>query len=176
MVPLSGRAKLMRASLASTSSVAGPPPATPAHTAQETVAGKLAELHDRHVPAGTTVRNALALILLAASVAATTPSAAAANIVLLVLDDGAASDAAGMPTVQQLAREGATFDHAYTPSPMCAPGRAILQSGLYSQNNGVTQNSYRQFVASGAIDHTFAVALHNAGVDTRFVGKYINGS
>ena len=61
------------------------------------------------------------------------------------------ADTTSMPTLQQLAREGTTFDHAYTPSPMCAPSRAIIQSGLYSQNNGVTQNDYRQFVQSGAI-------------------------
>jgi N-acetylglucosamine-6-sulfatase len=102
--------------------------------------------------------------------------ASATNIVLLLMDDAAASDAAAMPTLQQLAREGASFDHAYNPSPMCAPGRAILQSGQYSQNNGVTQNGYRQFVASGAIGRTFATALRGAGVDTRFVGKYINGA
>src|SRR3954454_12952850 len=103
-------------------------------------------------------------------------SAAAANVVLLLMDDAAASDAAGMPTLRRLAREGATFDHAYTPSPMCAPSRAIIHSGQYSQNNGVTQNGYRQFVASGAIGRTFAVALHGAGVETGFVGKYINGA
>src|SRR3954453_15439241 len=80
--------------------------------------------------------------------------AAAANVVLLLMDDAAASDVAGMPTVQQLAREGTTFDHAYTPSPMCAPSRAIIQSGQYSHNNGVTQNGYQQFVASGAINRT----------------------
>src|SRR4051795_5969798 len=102
--------------------------------------------------------------------------AAAANVVLLLMDDAAASDAAAMPTLRRLAREGASFDHPYTPSPMCAPSRAIIQSGLYSQNNGVTQNGYRQFVASGAIDRTFAVALHGAGVETGFVGKYINGA
>src|SRR5436309_11127542 len=78
-----------------------------------------------------------------------TSPAAAANVVLLLMDDAAASDAAGMPTLRQLAREGTTFDHAYAPSPVCAPARAIIHSGLYSQNNGVTQNGYRQFVASG---------------------------
>src|SRR3954452_21014547 len=103
-------------------------------------------------------------------------SAAAANVVLLLMDDAAASDAAGMPTLKRLAREGATFEHGYTPSPLCPPARAIIQSGQYSRNNGVTQNGYRQFVASGAIDRTFAVALHKAGVGTGFVGKYMNGA
>ena len=31
-------------------------------------------------------------------------------------------------------------------------------------------------MASGAIDHTFAVGLHAAGVETGFVGKYMNGA
>src|SRR5689334_10460587 len=75
--------------------------------------------------------------------------------VLLVMDDAAASDVDGMPTMQQLAREGATFDHAYAPSPMCAPGRAVIQTGLYSQNNGVTQNSFQQFVDHGDLTRTF---------------------
>src|SRR3954463_14328453 len=103
-------------------------------------------------------------------------AAAAANVVLLLMDDAAASDVVGMPTVRQLAREGATFDHAYTPSPMCAPSRAVIQTGLYSQNNGVTQNGVRQFVAHGDLTRTFAVRLHAAGVDTGLVGKYVNGA
>src|SRR3954462_14918801 len=114
------------------------------------------------LPAG---GRALAVLLLCWSLLGPSP-AAAANVVLLLMDDAAASDAAAMPTLRRLAREGASFDHAYTPSPMCAPARAIIQSGLYSQNNGVTQNGYRQFVASGAIDRTFAVALREAGVET----------
>src|SRR3954454_9515471 len=104
------------------------------------------------------------------------PARARALAALLLMDDAPASDIVGMPTVQQLAREGASFDHAYTPSPMCAPSRAIIQTGLYSQNNGVTQNGYQQFVANGDLTRTFAVALHGAGDDTRFVGKYINGA
>lgn len=102
--------------------------------------------------------------------------ASAANVVLLLMDDAAVSDADGMPTLKQLAREGTTFDRAYTPSPMCAPARAIIQSGQYSRNNGVTQNGYKQFVQTGAIGRTFAVDLRKAGVETRLVGKYINGA
>ena len=105
-----------------------------------------------------------------------TSPAAAANVVLLLMDDAAASDVADMPTVRQLAREGATFDHAYTPSPMCAPSRAVIQTGLYSHRNGVTQNSVRQFVANGDLAHTFAYGLHAVGVDTGLVGKYVNGA
>src|SRR4051812_50046153 len=59
------------------------------------------------------------------------PAAAADNVVMVLLDDARAPDVAGMPTVQQLAREGTTFDHAYSPDPMCAPARAIIQTGLY---------------------------------------------
>ena len=94
--------------------------------------------------------------------------AAAANVVLLLMDDAAASDVADMPTVRQLAREGATFDHAYTlladvrsrPAPSSRPA-------LYSHRNGVTQNS-RPAVRGeyGDLAHTFAHGLHAVGVDT----------
>jgi arylsulfatase A-like enzyme len=117
----------------------------------------------------------LAALLLCWPSLGTSP-AAAANVVLLLMDDAAASDVAGMPTVRQLAREGATLDHAYTPSPMCAPSRAVIQTGLYSHRNGVTRNSVRPFVASGDLTRTFAYGLHAAGVDTGLVGKYVNGT
>ena len=118
------------------------------------------------------------------------PAAAADNIVLMLLDDTRATDIAGMPTVQQLAREGTTFDHAYSSDPMCAPARAIIQTGLYTHRNGVTQNGIQQFVQSQVaprgglqavpqgsdLDRTFAVALHATGVYTGFVGKFINGA
>ena len=117
------------------------------------------------------------------------PAAAADNVVMVLLDDARASDVAGMPTVQQLAREGTTFDHAYSSDPMCAPARAIIQTGLYTHRTGVTQNGIQQFVQSRVadqgglqavpqssdLDHTFAVALHATGVYTGFVGKFING-
>src|SRR3954453_7133871 len=126
----------------------------------------------RFLPAG---GRPLAALLLPWPLLGAAP-AAAANVVLLLMDDAAASDAAGMPTLRQLAREGASFDHAYTPSPMCAPSRAVIQTGLYSQNNGVTQNGVRQFLANGDLTRTFAHALHAAGVDTGLVGKYVNGA
>src|SRR3954452_20656866 len=115
---------------------------------------------------------ALAALLLPWPLLGTSP-AAAANVVLLLMDDAAASDAAGMPTLRRLAREGATFDHAYTPSPMCAPSRAIIHSGQYSQNNGLAQTGYRKFVASGAISRPFAVARHRAVEDNRIVRNFI---
>src|SRR4051794_19509176 len=118
------------------------------------------------------------------------PASAADNVVMVLLDDARASDIAGMPTVQQLAREGTTFDHAYSPDPMCAPARAIIQTGLYTHRTGVTQNGIQQFVQSRVadqgglqavpqssdLDHTFAVAPHATGVYTGFVGKFINGT
>jgi N-acetylglucosamine-6-sulfatase len=101
-------------------------------------------------------------------------AASAANVVVLLMDDATATDPAMMPTLQQLARSGTTFDHSYTATPMCGPSRAVIQSGQYSWNNGERQNGYSQFVASGAIARTFAVAVNRAGADTSFVGKYMN--
>src|SRR3954454_18394179 len=100
--------------------------------------------------------------------------ASAANVVLLLMDDATATDVSAMPTVQQIARQGTTFDHSYVATPMCGPSRAVFHSGQYSQNNGERQNGYAQFVSSGAVNRTFAVALNKAGVDTSFVGKWMN--
>jgi arylsulfatase A-like enzyme len=103
-----------------------------------------------------------------------TSPAAAANVVVLLMDDASATDVSAMPTVQQLARQGTTFDRSYVATPMCGPSRAVLHSGQYSQNNGERQNGYAQFVSSGAVNRTFAVAVNKAGVDTSFVGKWMN--
>jgi N-acetylglucosamine-6-sulfatase len=115
-----------------------------------------------------------AALLCGAALLATAPAASAANVVVLLMDDATATDPAAMPTLQQLARAGTTFDRSFTATPMCGPSRAVIQSGQYPQNNGERQNGYAQFVASGAINRSFPVAVNRTGADTSFVGKYMN--
>ena len=102
--------------------------------------------------------------------------ASAANVVLVVLDDGPVNDTRVMPTLAQMAREGATFTRAYTPTPICVPSRATIQTGWYRKRHGVYSNGYTAFVSNGSINKTFPVALKNAGVRTSLVGKYLNGA
>lgn len=44
------------------------------------------------------------------------------------------------PNMDRLAREGADFPHAFTPSPICVPARCSLLSGRYPTAHGVVHN------------------------------------
>lgn len=129
----------------------------------------------RRLRRGVPVRTLGALLLLG-SLASWASAASAANVVLVMTDDAPAQETAHMRTLQEIARAGATFTRAYTPTPICVPARATIQSGLYRQRHGVVSNGYQNFVRTGAINRTFAVALKNAGFTTSLVGKYLNGA
>ena len=66
------------------------------------------------------------------------------NVLMLVADDmnwdtpgcfGGAADGI-TPNIDQLAREGLRFSHAYVNISICAPSRSVLLTGLYPANNG----------------------------------------
>jgi choline-sulfatase len=96
------------------------------------------------------------------------------NIVLL-MDDQHRADAlgcAGHPIVQtpnldRLARTGTRFTNAFCTSPICAPARASLLTGLYPRETG--QRSNAQALPNDA--WTFAKALRKAGYRTAAMGK-----
>lgn len=125
----------------------------------------------------------LAALAALAAAAPGPPAAAAAatrpNIVLVLADDLDARSTSLMPTVQDLARRGATFTNAFSVTPMCAPARASLLTGKYPQNTTVRSNrtpsgGYPNFLASGQEADTWAVWLRRAGYRTALVGKYMN--
>ena len=65
------------------------------------------------------------------------------NILFLMSDEHRASVSGyegnavvGTPTLDALAREGVTFRNAYTPSPICVPGRQAIMSGQFPSTNG----------------------------------------
>jgi N-acetylglucosamine-6-sulfatase len=106
------------------------------------------------------------------------PAAEAASgkpsIVLILTDDQDASLTSVMPNLKALARQGATFTHAYYNDPLCAPSRATILTGLYDHDTGVTANDHRLFYDAGLPGRTIAVWLHAAGYRIGFVGKYLN--
>jgi choline-sulfatase len=62
------------------------------------------------------------------------------NILLVMADQlvpfltGAyGSRVARTPNLDRLAREGVTYDAAYTPYPLCSPARAALMTGRYAE-------------------------------------------
>ncbi len=71
------------------------------------------------------------------------------------------------PTIDRLAEEGVVFENAYSPSPLCAPARASLMTGLVPSRTGVYDNS-AEFASSIP---TFAHYLRLEGYRTCLSGK-----
>ncbi len=71
------------------------------------------------------------------------------------------------PTVDRLAETGVVFENAYTPSPLCAPSRASLMTGLMPSRSRVYDNS-AEFASSLP---TFAHYLRLEGYRTCLSGK-----
>ncbi len=78
------------------------------------------------------------------------------------------------PELAKFCNKGVDFRQAYSSTPLCGPARAVLLTGQYSHNNGVTDNdgpSYLRFDAGS----TLATKLQASGYHTVFAGKPING-
>ena len=96
------------------------------------------------------------------------------NILFIVSDQMVASltGAYGHPVVQtpgldRLAHEGVRFDAAYTPFPLCAPGRACIMTGRHASEIGAWDNG----ALLRADQPTFAHYLADAGYDAVLSGK-----
>lgn len=98
----------------------------------------------------------------------------APDIVVIMVDDLGAIDErvlSRLPNIRALFLEGGLrFDHAYSETPQCCPGRASFLTGQHTRRHGVTRNDARLFDPS----QTLATALHDAGYYTALVGKYMN--
>jgi arylsulfatase A-like enzyme len=114
----------------------------------------------------------------AAVVSASVPEAVARpNIVFVMTDDMRVDDLAHMPLTQRLVGDaGMTFEDGISPHPLCCPARAELATGQYAQNNGV-QHNRGPFGGFSALDpgREASAWFRDAGYQTGFVGKYLNG-
>jgi len=77
------------------------------------------------------------------------------------------------PNIDRLARDGVRFDAAVAGAPWCSPFRGALLTGMYPNQNGVTQTP-------SALDPsipTIATPFREAGYHTAYVGKWhVDGS
>ena len=105
----------------------------------------------------------------------------APNVILIVADDLGYGDLGAYgqrlirtPNLDRMAREGVRFTDAYAPSPVCAPSRASLLTGLHQGHARVRGNTNRknQRVPLRAEDVTVAEVLKAAGYRTGVVGKW----
>lgn len=71
------------------------------------------------------------------------------------------------PNLDKLAESSVVFDSAYCPSPLCAPSRMALVSGLHVSKIGAYDNACS--IASDVI--TYAHYLRAAGYETILAGK-----
>lgn len=115
----------------------------------------------------------------AASLAA--PKARAANeakrpnIVFIFTDDHAAHAISAYGSlvnhtsnIDRIANEGVRFDNCFCTNSLCAPSRAVIQTGKHSFINGVMTNRE----AFDADQQTFPKLLQQAGYQTAMIGKW----
>ncbi|MFW6059029.1 MAG: sulfatase-like hydrolase/transferase [Phycisphaeraceae bacterium] len=72
------------------------------------------------------------------------------------------------PHLDQLAREGVKFEHAFTMQPVCGPARSCMQTGQYATQTGCFTN--HRALPSGT--PTLAASLNDAGYETAYIGKW----
>ncbi len=109
---------------------------------------------------------------------AATPPPPKPNIVLVLADDLDVPSAAVLPNLDGLvARAGVSFTSAFVSTPVCAPSRASILTGLYTHDHGVRGNTEPDggFPAFRPNEgSTLATWLKAAGYRTALVGKYLN--
>jgi arylsulfatase A-like enzyme len=99
------------------------------------------------------------------------------NIVLIMTDDQSLTDLSVMSTVRdRLISRGTTFANAFSPYPLCCPARATILTGQYAQNHHVEANTQPRGGFEAFDDsNTLATWMQQAGYQTAFLGKYLNG-
>jgi N-acetylglucosamine-6-sulfatase len=102
------------------------------------------------------------------------------NIVFILTDDLSTNLLRFMPHVEAMQRDGLTFNNYFVSDSLCCPSRSSIFTGNFPHDTRVFNNvgrrgGFRQFYDRGEEEHTFAVALQNAGYRTAMMGKYLNG-
>jgi arylsulfatase A-like enzyme len=97
------------------------------------------------------------------------------NILFIFVDDHAyqaisayGSDRNETPHIDRIADEGVLFTNCCVTNSICAPSRAVIQTGKYSHLNGVYDNR-QEFDTS---QQTFPKLLKAAGYQTAMLGKW----
>jgi len=99
------------------------------------------------------------------------------NIVFFLSDDQRNDflGCAGHPVVQtpfidDLARRGVRFDHAFVTTSICAASRATLLTGLWERAHRYTFGT--PAIATEFVARSYPAVLRNAGYRTGFIGKF----
>lgn len=108
------------------------------------------------------------------------PLRAHPNIILILADDLGYGDLGcygqkriQTPNLDALAAEGMRFTRCYAGSPVCAPSRAVLMTGLHTGHVSLRGNAP---VPLQTNEVTVAEVLRGAGYETGCIGKWALGS
>ena len=103
------------------------------------------------------------------------PARGTPNVILIDVDDMRYDSLWVMDRLNQAAERGTTFGKFFDTTPLCCPSRASLQTGLYARNHGVVGNTAPEGGFTAFNDSsTLATWLHNGGIRTGLVGRYLN--
>jgi N-acetylglucosamine-6-sulfatase len=102
------------------------------------------------------------------------------NIVFVLTDDLSMSLLRYMPRVKAMQQNGLTLRDYFVSDSLCCPSRSSIFTGNLPHDTHVFSNfgsdgGFNAFHARGEEQHTFAVALRQAGYATAMMGKYLNG-
>jgi arylsulfatase A-like enzyme len=101
------------------------------------------------------------------------------NIVFILTDDLSMDLLQYMPNVLAMEQRGLSFSDYFVSDSLCCPSRASIFTGNLPHDTDVFSNTgsdggFQKFHDLGEEQHTFAVALQNAGYRTALMGKYLN--
>mgnify|MGYP001546192661 CR=1 FL=1 len=103
------------------------------------------------------------------------------NLIVILVDDLRFDETSASghpymktPHIDRLAHEGAQFDNAFHPTPLCSPNRASILTGQYASRHGIIDN-----VGRDAMSHRLAnyhLELKRLGYETAHIGKWHMGN
>jgi N-acetylglucosamine-6-sulfatase len=108
------------------------------------------------------------------------PAPTRPNIVFVLTDDLSLNLIKYMPHVQAMQQSGLTFADYFVSDSLCCPSRSSILTGNLPHDTHVFNNvgpggGFHVFYRRGEEQHTFAIALQQAGYRTAMMGKYLNG-
>ncbi len=102
------------------------------------------------------------------------------NFVVVMTDDLDEQSVEQLAGIRQvMGSNGTTFENAYVAYSLCCPSRATFFRGQYPHNHGITSGTDAEgeprFRQLGRDKSTISTWLNNAGYQTKYLGKYLNG-
>ncbi|KAJ5933093.1 hypothetical protein N7516_007582 [Penicillium verrucosum] len=111
------------------------------------------------------------------------PAASKPNFLFIMTDDQdlKLNSMSYMPlTIKHMAKKGTTFANHFVTTALCCPSRVSLLTGRHAHNTNVTDvnppwGGYPKFVERGFNENYLPVWMQQAGYDTYYTGKLMNG-